>query len=633
MDNANRGETATHAASVPGSVYADLLADGTMSDPYWRENELNAFALMRNDFIYKRTFTLTADDLDRPRVFLCCEGLDTLATVTVNGMTAGEADNMHIRWEWDVKALLHAGENELEILFRSPVNFVLEAGEQVPGWGSADAIPGYQHLRKAHCMFGWDWGPRLPDAGIWRDIYLLGVDEARLTAVSVRQAHTEDTVTLSVMPEIEARDASLYPYRVEVAAPDGTMVASEQMQGGELADIAIMQPQLWWPSGYGDQPLYTVTVTLLINDAAVDTWSRRIGLRTLTISRDKDQWGEEFCHVVNGVKVFAMGADYIPEDNILSRVTPQRTRRLLEDAKLANFNCVRVWGGGYYPDDYFFDICDELGLLVWLDFMFACAAYTLTPAFERSIRLEAVQNIRRVRHHACLAILCGNNENEMFFEWVRLGTQPDACVTPAHFADYIKLFEYILPQLCEAEAPDIFYWPSSPSSGGSFDDPNSQYRGDAHYWDVWHGDKPFHAYRAYHFRYASEFGFQSFPTLATIESFTLPEDRNLSSRMMERHQRHATANSKIMSYLIHTYPYPLTFDDLVYCSQLLQADAIRCGVEHFRQHRGRCMGAVYWQLNDCWPVASWASIDYYGRWKALHYTAKRFFAPGDDLRA
>ncbi|MBR3333891.1 MAG: glycoside hydrolase family 2 protein, partial [Clostridia bacterium] len=375
------------------------------------------------------------------------------------------------------------------------------------------------------------------------------------------------------------------------------------------------------PAGYGGQPLYTVEVTLSGEGGVLDTWKKRIGLRTMTVRREKDEWGESFCHCVNGQDIFAMGADYIPEDNLLPRVNPERTRRLLEDARAANMNTVRVWGGGYYPDDSFYDICDELGLLVWQDFMFACASYDLTEAFEENICAEFRDNIRRLRHHASLALWCGNNEIESF---VPLGIWAKE---KRLIADYIKLYEYILPKIVKEEDPGAFYWPSSPSSGGSFDEPWDENRGDCHYWDVWHGLKPFTDYRNHFFRYASEFGFQSFPCMATIESFTRPEDRNVFSYIMEKHQRNASANGKIAEYLSQIYLYPSSFDAFVYASQLLQAQAMQYGVEHWRRHRGRCMGTLVWQLNDCWPVTSWASIDYFGRWKALHYYEKRFFAP------
>ena len=612
-----------HSAHVPGSVYADLMADGTMPDPFWRENELDAFERMKKDYVYQRTFTVSEAQLAHAHVELVCEGLDTLAHVSLNGREIAFADNMHITWVWDVKEQLHAGENTLEIRFDSPILYCAKKADEAPGWESSDATPGFRHLRKAHCMFGWDWGPRLPDAGIWRPIFLRTWDTARLENALMLQAHHDGVVDVTIRPEIAGESA----WSAEITAPDGEVLTLPETTAAEQV-ITIEHPQLWWPNGLGKQPLYRVTVRLATGDTR--TW--RIGLRTMTVSREKDEWGEEFCHVVNGMKVFAMGADYIPEDNILARVTPERTRRLLEDCKAANFNAIRVWGGGYYPDDAFYDICDELGLLVWQDLMYACAFYDLTPDFERSIRVETQQNIARLRHHASLALICGNNEMEMFMAGANSAlinhrTWEFVPTYPHHITDYVKMFEYILPAIVKETAPQTYWWPASPSSGGNFDAPNDENRGDNHYWDVWHGEKPFTEYRKFFFRYASEFGFQSFPCLKSVEQFTLPDDRNIFSRVMERHQRNQAANGKILSYLSQTFRYPNSFDDLLYASQLMQAEAIRYGVEHWRRNRGRCMGAIIWQLNDIWPVASWASIDYYGRWKALHYAAKRFFAP------
>ena len=604
-------------AEVPGSVYHDLLAAGRIPDPFYRDNETEALKLMEYDFHYSRAFQVDGELLDCGAVLLRCEGLDTLAAVYINGAEAGRADNMHRTWEFDVKDLLREGENTIAVHFASPTKFIRESYAADPADGTADAMEGFPSLRKAHCMFGWDWGPRLPDAGIWRDISLLGVDTARIRDVLVKQFHEGGRAALEIDTHIARLTDAPAEVRVSVTAPDGTVLTG----AGETCRIEVPDPRLWWPAGYGGQPLYRVEAELVSGGTRLDVWSRRIGLRTMTVSRVKSEHGESFSHCVNGVDVFAMGMDYIPEDSLLPRVTPERTRRLLEDARAANVNTIRVWGGGYYPDDYFYDICDELGLLVWQDFMFACAVYNLTDAFEETITAEFVDNIRRLRSHPSLALWCGNNEMEQFAGsgmWIRAMRQK---------SDYIKMFQYIIPKVLKAEDPQAFYWPSSPSSGGDFDEPGDPSRGDVHDWDVWHGLKPFTDYRNYLFSYVSEFGFQSFPCMETIESFTLPEDRNIFSYIMEKHQRNATANGRIVTYLSQNYLYPATLDKLVYASQLLQAQAMQYGVEHWRRNRGRCMGAVIWQLNDCWPVASWAGIDYFGRWKALQYYARRFFAP------
>nr|AHF25196.1 beta-mannosidase [uncultured bacterium Contig1578] len=625
-DEAGRGICAGVPATVPGSVYGDLLAAGLLADPYWRDNEDAALRLMEHDFAYSRAFEVTEALLACDRVLLRCEGLDTLATVEINGAAAGRADNMHRTWEFDVGPLLRPGRNTICVRFASPVRYIRQSYATNRADGAAEAMTGFANLRKAHCMFGWDWGPRLPDAGIWRDIALVGVEIARIRDVRVHQSHADGAVDCDIIAHVVRCGGA--PVRLEAVLtdPEGRAVASAA-DGADRRQTRTLRlraeaPRLWWPNGLGAQPLYTLCARLVTLDGReLDRWERRIGLRTVTVNRGQDAWGEQFCFCVNGVDVFAMGADYVPEDNLLGRVTPQRTRRLLSDAVAANMNCVRVWGGGYYPDDFFYDICDELGLLVWQDFMFACAVYNLTPAFEESIRAELTDNIRRIRHHACLALWCGNNEMEQFVAqgvWVSGKRQ---------VADYIKMYEYIFPQILSREDPDAFYWPSSPSSGGSFDDPGDEHRGDVHYWEVWHGLRPFTEYRRHLFRFASEFGFQAFPCMATIESFTEPGDRNPFSYVMEKHQRNAAANGRIVQYLSQMYLYPSRFDAFVYASQLLQAQAIQYAVEHWRRHRGRCMGAVVWQLNDCWPVVSWSSIDYYGRWKALHYFEKRFFAP------
>lgn len=622
-------------AKVPGSVYGDLLLQKKMEDPFYRDNEDPALSLMEENFTYRLTFIPESELLSCGRILLRCEGLDTIAQISLNGSLLGEAENMHRIWEFDVSGRVKDGENELEVLFFSPLKYIREAYAACESNGSEDAMRGFTHIRKAHCMFGWDWGPRLPDAGIWRDISLVGIRTARIENFYVTQRHEGEHVYLKTKIELENEDGVRFIYGKDPAAgtilrkcdnllvkgiltaPDGTQTIYENLD----QEIEVKDPQLWWPNGLGEQPLYSWEILLFDTAGKIDSENRRIGLRTMTVRREKDQFGESFAHEVNGLTVFAMGADYIPQDNILGRVTPESIRELLEQCKAANFNSIRVWGGGHYPSDTFYDVCDELGLIVWQDFMFACGVYELTEEFEKNILAEFKDNIKRIRHHASLGLWCGNNEMEMF---VKMGVWVSR---PKQAADYIKMYEYLIPKILKEHDPNTFYWPASPSSGGSFDEPNDENRGDVHYWDVWHGNKPFSEYRKFFFRYVSEFGFQSFPAEKTIETFTLPEDRNVFSYVMEKHQRNASANGKLMNYLYQTFLYPNHFSTVIYATQLLQAEAIKYGVEHFRRNRGRCMGAVYWQLNDCWPVASWASIDYYGRWKALHYFAKRFFTP------
>lgn len=661
-------------AEVPGSVYQDLLNAGRMEDPFYRDNELKALALMEHDFTYVTAFEVSEQLRACGELLLRFEGIDTVADIFLNGELLGSVCNMHRTFEYPVKELLREGKNELRVVLHSPTRYIREAYENRFIDGSSDAMRGFSYLRKAHCMFGWDWGPRLPDAGIWRRVSLVGYDTARLDGVYITQEHQCGKVRLHFRADVDkageekaisfgtkkaAEKLTGLSWRARVTAPDGELFTVSE---GET--LTIEHPQLWWPNGYGEQPLYRVALELLADSGAesagtgvlygkasengtgadnqqaaenqakekltevscgsgrvLDTWKGRIGLRTLTVRVEKDEYGESFAHEINGVRIFAMGADYIPEDNILPRVTSKRTRELLTQAKNAHFNCIRVWGGGYYPGDDFWDICDELGLIVWEDFMFACAVYYLSEEFEENITAEFIDNVKRIRHHASLALWCGNNEMESFVEsglWVSRQQER---------ADYIKMYEYIIPKVLKEYDPNTFYWPSSPSSGGSFDNPNDPDRGDTHYWDVWHGNKPFTEYRKFFFRYVSEFGFQSFPLMKTVESFTEPEDRNIFSYVMEKHQRNSAANGKIMNYLEQTYLYPGSFETVLYASQLLQAEALRYGVEHFRRNRGRCMGTIIWQLNDCWPVASWATIDYDGRWKAAQYFAKRFFAP------
>ena len=594
---------------IPGSVYTALLANGLMEDPFYRDNEAKALAIMDEAFVFTKEFEYTKKS---ESILLVCEGIDTLCDLYINGKFVAHTNNMHRTYYLEVAPYLVDGKNVIKAVF-PPLDAYIKAKtkEKEVTSGSSATLVGFAYVRKASYMMGWDWGPMLPDVGIWKDIYLIDGNAPRITEVRILQRHENGKVFVTV------KGTTSHPadVHVKIVAPDG-----KEISAANNVETEIENPQLWWPNGYGEHPLYTVVTECVANGKVLDTDEKKIGLRTLIVSREKDQWGEEFCYKVNGIKIFAMGADYIPEDNILSRLNRERTKKLLEDCLFANFNSIRVWGGGFYPHDYFFELCDEMGIIVFMDMMFACTAHPTDKAFYDNVTVELVQNVRRIRHHACIGIISGNNEIEeeaAVKNWWKKEEQKG----------YFRLFENIIPKIMKKECPEISFVPSSPSSYGKFKDPTNENVGDSHYWMVWHGNLPFTEYRKHFFRFLSEFGFQSFPTMKTIEEFTLPEDRNPFSAVMELHQRNASANGKILNYLSQTYLYPMNFETLVYASQLLQAQAIKYGVEHLRRNRGRCMGALYWQLNDCWPVASWSSVDGYGRYKALHYEAKRFFEP------
>lgn len=614
--------------SVPGTVISDLLANGRIEDPYWRCNEYAVRERLKADYSYQRTFIVEQDDLAADCVELICSGLDTIACIYINDYLIAETADMHREFRFSIKEFIRPGENQIRILFRSPVQFV-EAEDAANDifYASTGCMHGNAALRKAHYMFGWDWGPQLPDSGIFRDIRIEYSNTARLESVYVKQIHEEDgRVSLNIETGIRllADERPELMSKLELTDPDGIKISENVYYGNQKNYIvSINNPRLWWPHGLGEHPLYGVKVTLTDRSGTLhDSYQCRVGLRTITVSTDPNEYGNEFAITVNSTKIFTMGANYIPEDSILTRVTKGRSDRLIEDCVKANFNCLRIWGGGYYPDDYFYDKCDEAGILIWQDLMFGCNVYALNDRFEENIIAETKDITLRLRNHACLALWCGNNEMEWGWadEWARLRGHH-----PRYKADYTKIFEYILPCTIRSCDEYTFYWPSSPSSGGAFDRPNEISRGDQHYWEVWHSGKPFTEYGD--FSFCSEYGFQSFPHSKTIASFTLPEDRNIFSRVMESHQKNGTANGKILGYVADYFLYPKDMDSLAYISQVLQLKAIEYGVGHWRRNRGRCMGSLYWQLNDCWPVASWSSIDYYGRWKALHYGARRFYAP------
>jgi beta-mannosidase len=628
-------------ARVPGSVFTDLLQNGLMDDPFYRDNEDRALALSYSDFEYTREFEITGDLLKHDKVFLCCDGLDTLTEIKINDKLVARTNNMHRRYEFDVKDILRQGSNNIHIMFFSPTRYIERMQKKLPLVKRTNdmVINGFYHLRKAHSMFGWDWGPKIPDSGIWRNIGLKFFDDARLKDVCIIQNHQVDKVKLDFRISYELWKRREFNLEILLVSPDDKKICKIQpvdYPGNNSSVIVeIDDPKLWWPNGYGKQPLYKVSVKLKREGEELDSREFSIGLRTLTVRQKNDRWGKSFEFVINGLPIFACGANYIIEDNLMPGYSRKHTERLIRDCIAAHFNCIRVWGGGIYPEDYFFDLCDEFGIIVWQDFMFACSVYPSDREFINNIEQELADNIKRIRNHPSLGLWCGNNESEWIIDMVEKHSFPTVKIPGDNLSlsmkkikkMHIQLFEEIIPKIVKKYDPGHFYWPSSPSSGGKFDKPNDENRGDVHYWDVWHGMKPINDYRNHYFRFTSEFGFQSFPGIKTIESFTLPEDRNIFSYVMEKHQKNGSANGKILAYLSDTYKYPGNFESLLYTTQLLQAEAIKYGVEHWRRNRGRCMGSLYWQLNDCWPVASWASIDYYGRWKALHYYAKRFYSP------
>lgn len=615
---------------IPGTVLSGLLAAGKIKDPFYRTNEDATRALFWKDYVFTRTFDVDEELLAQQHIVLVCEGLDTLAEISINGTFLAKTDNMHRTWKFQAKKLLHPGKNEIQIVFRSVLRFIedypYEAHKKI-NYIPCGSMKGNQLLRKAHSMFGWDWGPQTIDAGIFRDIYLQGYSHARIEDIRIHQQHAKNVsvqTSITLSESIPGQKLCVELSEDGADKPLQTKLCKTNADGVAAVDFVIENPKLWWPNDYGDQPLYIVMTTLLDEDGtSLESITRRIGLRTLTISQEKDEWGNEFAFCVNGVKIFTRGGNYIPDDCLYTRITEKKLDYILESCRRAHFNCVRVWGGGYYPSDAFYDLCDEKGLIVWQDLMYACNVYDVTDAFAENCRQETYDNVRRLRHHASLGLWCGNNEIES--AWDHWGDFQKE--TPYLRADYIRLFEEVLPKAVQEADGETFYWHSSPSSGGCFDNPDDANRGDTHYWDVWHGQKPFTDYRKYFFRFCSEFGFQSFPCAKTVNSFTLEDDRNIFSRVMESHQKNDAANGKMLYYLSENLRYPKDLTHLLYASQVLQGMAIKYGVDHWRRNRGRCMGTLYWQINDDWPAPSWSSIDYFGRWKALHYMAQKFYAP------
>ncbi len=621
-----------YPAVVPGCVHDDLFRAELIKNPFYRRQELEMQWVGRKNWSYEREVQVPLELFNEDTILLRFEGLDTLAEIFLNGKKVASTDNMFRSWEFDVKALLQPGLNHLQIIFQAPITAVEEAQKKgkhpMYAWNTPVAEVGTAWLRKQACNFGWDWGLKMATVGIWRSCYLMAYSQGRVKEVKTQQQHHHQSVDLCLDIEHEIKRGASAALHAFLEDADGELVAEVLMKvtgRHSQCQLTVKKPRLWWPNGLGEAYLYTLHTTLLDAEGeALDVWSQRIGLRTLELQREKDEWGESFQFAVNGMPFFAKGANWIPAQACPSMVSSSQLKYLLNSAADAHMNMLRVWGGGIYESDEFYDLCDEMGILIWQDFMFSCSTYPVFDAkWLANVKAEAEENIKRLRHRPCLALWCGNNELEQGLVGEKWSERQMS------WSDYKKLFDQLLPSLVKKHDPQTPYWPCSPHSPhGKREDFNSENWGDNHLWDVWFSETEFESYRQKHSRFNSEFGFQSFPEPKTVYSYTEAEDRNITHPVMEHHQRSPQAgNRRIGATMLLWFRMPTRFESVLWLSQIQQGLAIKIGVEHWRRCMPRTMGTLYWQLNDNWPVASWSSIDYYGRWKALHYMAKRFYSP------
>lgn len=619
------------SATVPGCVHTDLIANKKIEDPFYRDNEKRLQWIGKTDWEYQTIFNVSAETLKRQNIEIVFQGLDTYANVFLNEKPILDADNMFRTWRVDVKKFLKPGENILRIKFRSPINEILplmkklsyelpavnDQGEKTSPW-----------TRKAPYQFGWDWGPRFVTSGVWKPVNLEIWDNARIEDLQIKQNKlSKENADLSAVAEVVSAGENEGVIEIVNAGAKKT-VATKTVKLTKGAnkislDFAIQNPKIWFPVGYGEQPLYTFKAKLNINKKTVDERFRRTGLRTLELRQKPDKDGISFEFVVNGIPVFGHGANWIPADIFPTRISREKYKNLLTSLKNANMNMLRVWGGGIYEDDYFYEFADENGILIWQDFMFACSMYPGDKAFLDNVRHEAIDNVKRLRNHPSIVIWVGNNEIETAWaHWGWKNTLPNQL-----WDDYLKLFVRLLPEVLDEYDPSRPYWQSSPSSNFQ-DDSDSQRIGDVHYWQVWHAEKPYKEYEKQFPRFMSEYGFQSFPEIETVKTYTTEEDRkSIETPIMLAHQRHPRGNQLVKEYMLREFNQPKDFESFLYVSQVLQAEGIKIGAEHFRRIMPRNMGSLYWQANDCWQVASWSGMDYFGRWKALMYYTKRFYSP------
>ena len=613
--------------TLPGDVHTALLAAELIPDPYYGENEQVVMWVGDTPWTVERTFTATAEDIDG-YLTLTLENVDCIAAVFLNGEQIALTQNQFIRYDLDVTGRVRSGDNTLRLEFAVTRDVAKARADAHPfpipftyNYLS-NGLPGVHmnFVRKAACHAGWDWGICLMPVGIYGRMTLRRARLARLDSVQVRQAHAKKSVELTIVTRLFAfADGEVEVIHAIAGQQVGGTVAVRAGENLVTHTVTVSNPKLWWPNGQGDQPLYDLNTT-------VDGEARhqRIGLRQLEWIVEPDAIDQSFKVRINGRDTTMMGANWIPADAIPSRITSATVRDLLESARGANMNMLRVWGGGQYEPDFFYEMCDELGLLVWQDFMFSCMSYPSNREFLDDVAVEITQQVRRLSHHACLALWCGDNEVIGSLTWY-----PETKANPPRYiANYDRL-NSMLQRIVEDEDPDRRFWPSSPSLGYlDFSDGwHSDTRGDTHFWQVWHEAAPFERARQVNPRFASEFGFQSFTSTDVIETFTAPEDRNPSSPVMEAHQRNPGGNARILETMTRYFRFPRDFEQMVFLSQVQQGLAIKTAIEYWRSTKPRCMGTLYWQINDIYPVASWSSLDYGGQWKLLHYMARRFYLP------
>jgi beta-mannosidase len=622
------GKTDWYNATVPGCVHTDLLANKLIEDPFYRDNEKKQQWIDKKDWEYRTSFQVAAQTLERENVELVFEGLDTYAEVYLNEQLVLKADNMFRTWRVDAKSALKAGDNTLRILFRSPVNEILPLMAKLDYKLPAPNDQGEKtspFTRKAPYQYGWDWGPRFVTSGIWRPVSLQAWDHARVNDLQiVVKEISPEMANLTANVEVEASTASTATMVLENLT-DKVVAGKQQVklnQGTNRVsfDFTVSRPKLWWPNGLGAQPLYSFRARSLVNGRVTDEKLARTGLRTLELRQQRDEAGQSFAFVINGIPVFAKGGNWIPADSFPTRITKDKYRFLIKSVRDSNMNMLRVWGGGIYEADEFYELCDEMGIMVWQDFMFACSMYPANQEFLDNVRAEAIDNVKRLRNHPSIVLWAGNNEIET--GWMNWGWRQS--LPASLWDDYRKIFLGVLQEVCANFDPSRPYWPSSPH-GGLDDDPDSVRSGDLHFWRVWHAAEPFTDYEKQTPRFMSEYGFQSFPNIETVKTYTLPNEREIESPIMLAHQRHPRGNQLVREYMLRDYAQPKDFESFLYVSQVLQAEGIRIGAEHLRRIMPHNMGSLYWQINDCWPVASWSSIDYFGRWKALQYYSRRFY--------